>query len=398
MALTLGRWLAIALVGFLLAPVVILGDADVSEWRPTARDRLVDRSRVAETNLRHATDQLRILQLRDSLARSATARGWPAFAIDAAFDRSSRILIDSIVAAVHAGGAKGAGGAGDARIPASVFFVLDTVTEVRGYPRATRSRGALAVDYVLPAGSSQRCIVIARARPVTTRRLFEAELRSRIIRERLLGPCAYFERFGAPGAAVRRWLDDRGWQFAQRSVWNVPPVRWLDGMPDSSYRSRIDLDYVMSSSGRACAGGRDEACVQALVSQSSGADRWTAMRLDAGVLSSGFFNPFVHGDNFWFARAWPLGAREWTLLSDMVRSLGPERFEQFWTSDLPLDQAFPAAAGVSMAAWTRDWIETTYHPQATGPALPAGATGFAALMLIVALGLTIVAARRRQMA
>jgi hypothetical protein len=391
MALTPDRWIAIALAGFLLAPAVLLRDRDTVEWRPTEHDRLVERSRVAAMNLGRSVDQLRILQLRDSLAPVAMARGAPAMAIDAAFDQESRGLLASLVAEARDRQAEGA------KIPATVFFILDTVSAVRGHLRGKRTRGALAVDYVLPTDSSHRCLVIARAHPVTTRRLYEAELRSRISRERLLGPCAYFESFGAPGRSVRRWLDDRGWQFAQRSVLSEPPIRWLDGTPDTSYRSRIDLEYVMGVSGRSCAGGRDEACMEALLSPSPRDDRRAALRLEEGIVSPGFFNPFVHGDNSWFAGSWPLGSREWTLLSDMARSLGPERFEQFWTSDLPIEQAFRTAAGFSAATWTREWIETTYHPQATGPSLPAGATGFAALLLIVSLGLTIIAARRRQM-
>ena len=208
-----------------------------------------------------------------------------------------------------------------------------------------------------------------------------------------MGPCAYFEHFGVPGNAIRRWLDVRGWQFAQRATWEEPAASWLDGMPDSAFRARIDLEFVIGVSGRACAGGKDQACMDALLSRAPQQNR---MSLNASVLTPGYFNPFVHGDNGWLTRSWALGSREWTLLSDMVRSIGPERFERFWSSDLPPEQAFQAAVGTSMAAWTREWIETTYHPQATGPSLPAGATGFAALLLIVALGLTIVAARRRQ--
>jgi hypothetical protein len=391
MALTLGRWIAIALTGFALTPVVILSDANPPGWQPSERDRLVERNRVAETNLRRAADHLRTMRLRDSLARVATSGSVP-FQIGAGFDRVSRALIESLVADARADRALAA------KIPATVFFVLDTVTEVAGHPRAVGSRGALAIDYVLPDDSSRHCIVIARVRSSTTRRLYEAELRNRISRERLLGPCAYFEHFGAPGDSIRRWLDERGWQFAQRSSWNTAPAPWLDGIPDSSYRSRIDLAYVMGSSGRACAGGRDEACAEAVLTRVMLDDRHTSPKLRAGVLSPGLYNPFVHGDNGWLTRSWPLGEREWTLLSDMVRSLGAERFERFWASDLPPDRAFQAASGVPLPTWTREWIETTYHPQATGPALPAGATGFAALMLVVALGFAIGAARRRQMA
>lgn len=392
MALTPMRWMALALAGFVLTPVVILRDVQHPEWQLSERDQLTQRSWVAERELRGAVEQMRILQLRDSLVRVA-ATSAPSFAIDDAFDRDARALVDSLVTALREEHATAA------RTPVSVFFVLDSVTGRRGQPRGTLTRGALAVDYVLPTDSSRQCIVIARVRGGPMVRVQQAELRSHISRERLLGPCAYVGQFGLPGATIRQWLDARGWQFAQRSSWTQPPRPWLDGSPAYPYRARIDLAYVMGSSGRACAGGRDQACIEALLHPEAEVEfRQTRMTFVEAVLTPGFFNPFVHGDNSWLTSSWPLGAREWTLLADMVRSLGAERFQRFWSSDLPPEQAFQAATETSLAAWTREWIETTYHPQTTGPALPAGATGFAAALLIVALGLTLVAARRRQTA
>jgi hypothetical protein len=390
MALTPSRWIAIAATGFLLAAVVIVDDVETLEWRRSKRDQLTGRLYVAETQLRRAADQLRVLQLRDSILPIASKGSASSFLVDGAFDPASRALIDSVIVAARSERAMAA------RIPASVFFVLDTVAEVRGQNRHAGARGALAIDYVLPSDSTRRCVVIARVRMPAMDRLVGAELRSSISRERLLGPCAFLEHFGTPGKSIRGWLDVRGWQFAQRSAWEEPPAPWLDGSPDSTYRARIDLEFVMSSSGRACAGGKDPACLDALLSRSAVTGRQSPMTLSAGVLSSGYYNPFVHGDNGWLTRSWALGSREWTLLSDMVRSMGPERFERFWSSELPPEQAFQAAAGTSLAGWTRAWIETTYHPQATGPTLPAGATGFAALVLIPAVGLTLFAARRRQ--
>ena len=97
--------------------------------------------------------------------------------------------------------------------------------------------------------------------------------------------------------------------------------------------------------GVSCAAGKDEACLRALLEPPTPHPWRRSMGRTAGVLSTGFYNPFVHGDNAWLTREWPLGSREWTLLSDMVRTIGPERFERFWTSDLPPEQAFRAATG-----------------------------------------------------
>jgi hypothetical protein len=391
MALTRTRWLAIAMVALLLAPVLILRDAQFFEWPSTARDRLISRLGLAEARVRRTADQLHLMRLRDSISRTVISEmpTTAAYAIDRAFDRESRVLIDSLISGSHPEQPIAA------RIPVRLVVVLDSVSVVRGQHRRSPARGVLAIDYVLPTDSLRRCLAIARVRP-TARRFYDAELRSSISRERLLGPCAYFQQFGLPGRSIRAWLDARGWQFSQRASWTAAPPPWLDGMLDSSYRQQIGLEYVMSTVGRACAGGQDEACLHALLSRAPLAERERQMAFSAGVLSPGLHNPFVHGDNAWLTSAWPLGAREWTLLSDMVRTIGPERFERFWSSELSPEQAFQTAAGTSLATWTREWIETTYHPQATGPTLPAGATGFAGLLMFVALGFAIRAARRRQ--
>lgn len=388
MALTLKRWVALALAGFVLAPVVVLEEHEPRGWESSRRDRLAERNQVAQQHARRAANQLRILRIRDSVLRVAAPRPATDVAIDAAFGSERRQVLENLAAEVNARRPAAA------RMPASVFFVLDTVSVVRGQIRRGGFAGSITFDYQPPTDSVNRCIVIARIRFGNAR--YDSELRSTITTDRLLGPCAYFESFGRPGRSIAAWLDSRGWQFAQRGEWSTPPLPWLEGTPDSAWRERIDLQWVMNPVGAACAAGKDEPCLRALL-DATVPDRWrTSPGRTAGVLTSGFYNPFVHGDGGWFTRDWPLGAREWTLLSDMVRSIGPEQFERFWTSDLPPEQAFRAATGGSLAEWTRRWIEDTYHPQAGGPAVSAGATGFAALLLIAGVGLAIVAARRRQ--
>ncbi|MGH7636240.1 MAG: hypothetical protein ACREOK_01210 [Gemmatimonadaceae bacterium] len=388
MALTLKRWMALALAGFFLAPVVVLEEHEPRGWQPSGRDRLSDRNQVSQAHVRRAANQLRILQIRDSVLRVAARRPAADVGIDAAFGVERRATFENLAAQVSARRSAAA------RIPTSVFIVRDTVSRVRGQVRRGGFAGSITFDYQPPTDSVNRCIVIARVRFGNAR--YASELGSTITADRLLGPCAYFESFGRPGRAIAAWMDARGWQFAQRGEWSTPPLRWLEGTPDSAFRERIDLQWVMNPVGAACAAGKDESCLRALL-DATVPDRWrTSVSHTAGVLTSGMYNPFVHGDGGWLTRDWPLGAREWTLLSDMVRTIGPERFERFWTSDLPPEQAFRAATGESLAEWTREWIEDTYHPQAGGPVLSAGATGFGALLLIAGVGLSIVAARRRQ--
>lgn len=388
MALTLKRWVALAVAGFLLAPVIVLEEHESPGWQSSGRDRLAERNLVAQAHVRRAANQLRILQIRDSVLRVAAQRPATGVAIDVAFGPERRALLENLAAQVAARRPTAA------RMPTSVFFVLDTVSVVHGQMRRAGFAGSVTFDYQPPTDSVNRCIVIARIRFGNAR--YDSELRSAMTADRLLGPCAYFESFGRPGRSIANWLDTRGWQFAQRGDWSTPPLRWLEGLPDSAWRERIDLQWVMDPVGASCAAGKDESCLRAVLAATV-PDRWrTSLNHTAEVLTTGLYNPFVHGDGGWLTRGWPLGAREWTLLSDMVRSIGPEQFERFWTSDLPPEQAFRAATGRSLAEWTREWIDDTYHPQAGGPVLSAGATGFGALLLIAGVGISIVAARRRQ--
>ncbi|HEX7122275.1 MAG TPA: hypothetical protein VF178_07905 [Gemmatimonadaceae bacterium] len=61
--------------------------------------------------------------------------------------------------------------------------------------------------------------------------------------------------------------------------------------------------------------------------------------------------------------AWTnLGPGSTSILSDMARELGEDRFHAFWTSDQPVEQAFATASGISLDAWMRHWLADTAAP------------------------------------
>jgi hypothetical protein len=94
-----------------------------------------------------------------------------------------------------------------------------------------------------------------------------------------------------------------------------------------------------------------------------------------------------------------LGPSMRSLLSDMAVSLGPDRFRQFWTSPLPPDEAFRAAAGQDIGDWIGSWMRSAYPGSfGRGARIPAMTVVFALGLVILALGSASVAWRRRQVA
>ncbi len=71
-------------------------------------------------------------------------------------------------------------------------------------------------------------------------------------------------------------------------------------------------------------------------------------------------------------------------LSDVVREVGPDRFREFWTSDLPVDRAFASVVGRDIGEWTSDWLAERIGRQDFGPGVSG--TGLLAVALLASLG------------
>ncbi len=72
-------------------------------------------------------------------------------------------------------------------------------------------------------------------------------------------------------------------------------------------------------------------------------------------------------------------------LSDVVREVGLDRFREFWTSDLPVDQAFASVVGRDIGAWTSDWLAERIGRQDFGPGVRG--PGLLAVALLASLGI-----------
>lgn len=385
MALTFRRWLALAVVLCAIAAVIVLHQEPSRPVEWTERARLRERMSDARASAAQAAERVRRLAVRDSVVRVLGAARGAVTVFDRGLDTATRARLEQL--------------ADDARarqtanpiIPTQVAFVFDTVTNVRGVGRSGFG-GALATDYLLPsAETGNRCVVLVRVRSFAGEfRRFTPELESDVTRRRLMGPCAFYETFGKPGARVAEWLRARGYTFAQSAEWPaVDP--WIAPEWFAQNSQLLALHDLINDTGVSCAAGNDSACVAAVL------DPRVAHRQSPysdGAVSLVSYNPYFHGDRPWITSWWPLGSREWTVLGDMVRTLGPERFEAFWKSDAPVPDAFQQAAGRSLASWTREWILTTYRLPQASPRY-AG-FGWGGVIMLAGVALAVAAARRRQ--
>lgn len=376
MALTRSRWIALAALAFVLAPVLIFFDYEPRGYPYTERDRLQARVGRAERHVRAAAERIRTDRLVDSVTRSVpTAMGTSLrVGFDRALDSTPRRLL-----ALAAGSATRERPAAS-RVGIDINFVVDSVQMIEGIQRRGYY-GALSVNYVLPRrGSADRCIVLARVKPWGLNE-FSSEASS----QRLLGPCAFYETYGAPGPAIERWLAKGGWGFAQRASTDRPQLwegRWN--------RDEVPLRYMLGHLGVACAKGSREACANAIENPDL-----TGLRArDRLVMTE--YNPYIMSN--WYSREWSLGSSSTALLADMARDLGAERFTRFWQSDAEPAAAFRAATNSEIADWTHDWLVKTYHAEDAGPGVSGTAWAWGLALLALSLGVVLRSAERRQMA
>jgi hypothetical protein len=204
-----------------------------------------------------------------------------------------------------------------------------------------------------------------------------------------LDRCAVYARYGARHGGAARPLallgagTNRYWSgnpVAERLVrahqqgppkpapWEWRPT-WSPPVPSAEPRGYPTPPVYWEES--ACLAGSDAACL-------------AASRLGERRLS-GFY--------WWW---WDQPAGNTSLVVALLAAGDGRRFERFWQSDLPDAQALEAvygtpAAKVVRGALMRQWVPAPHGPQITSRVISA-ALGW----IVVALGLAVVAGKRRQ--
>lgn len=193
-----------------------------------------------------------------------------------------------------------------------------------------------------------------------------------------LGPCAFYARFGVPSPRVERWLGARQFDVAFHPGWFRQPRSregnyWMFG-DEADRQWWWGALYSHTPETLGCLAGRPEACRRGIAAF----DRAGAGGKPRVVL------PF---DPWNFNKVKLIGAQ--SFLSDLVREVGDERFQEFWTTALPVDSALTLALKQPVGEYTVSWLRRF----TVAPRFGAGTTwldaglglAFAALLVGVVL-------------
>lgn len=186
----------------------------------------------------------------------------------------------------------------------------------------------------------------------------------------LLGPCRLWARHGSAGPHVAEWMRDTRGQFAHEAQWFDDEY---DGLPFSGW---FGSHFWGSFDGRRCRAGDAGACADAL------------LREDTSIVGSS-----LSQRDFYMPRIAPGEAR---LLADMEREFGPERFQRFWQSPQPVEQAFEAAFGIALGEWIVGWSEARYGPLTIGSRMKLETILLSLLFIGLFTGLAIATVRGRR--
>jgi len=362
--------------------------------RPITPDEAVQRSRIyrgspalaVEGRLAQVNDRLRTLELRDSIVSVAKQAGSGSFVllVDPGLTEATRQNLSTAITRQWA--ALG--------IPSGarniVAVVIDTFRTPHGLPRTGSAMYGMPLDVFLPSTETKgACIALLTLHTWPARSTF-ARFNARLLSssemiESLLSPCAFYAAFGAPSRSIRSWLDDLHWTPARLADWNEASSSWRPAFNPVSVesapsRDRVDqLRSYISPGGLSCVAGEREACRRVLFEPRhvSVDSAWRA----------GVITPSVaDASNFYrFAGPTMLGPAQGSILSEMVRTLGRERFAQFWHSPLAAADAFKEAGGQDADSWTHAWAQRMYGVLNIQPAVSSN--GLFAGIVLVAIGL-----------
>ncbi len=387
MALTPFRWVALAAIGCMLAIVSVVSVVPTSPYPPWYRDTpmvtdsmekaLADRASGLNTQAQNLAIRYRQLFLIDSVRRVAARLPDTGVMRTFVADEYTPAIRSSIDKTVRDARNIRRGDVG--RV--DLFVISDTVHLIRG----VRRWGAFPnVRYEIPQRAGDRCrVYVTTGDAEYLGNAFTAEKSA----EQLLGPCGFYMAFGEPGPQIRKWLTDGGWQYTLEGSWTVAAfIPELQEDPGIFKGPAPATRFLNVESGAAeCIKGVLEKCEYALA--------LSPRIIRSNVRLPGVTAPYSIGRRRYYAGL--IGYQAGEFMSDAVRELGRERFKTFWTSSDSVPAAFQKASGERWGAFIQRWMITHYGEVHPGPRMSSYATITSAILVMLALGATMMMSIRR---
>lgn len=202
----------------------------------------------------------------------------------------------------------------------------------------------------------------------------------------VLGPCAFYARFGVPSLRVEQWLARRQFDVAISPRWDHGPERaqqmdWMSQDLNNRFWWWGQL-YSYNSTVLGCFAGRANVCARGFA------------RGDSPVAGSVRPHVVVPNDP-WDSRKVSLIGAE-SFLADLLRQVGDERFQDFWNTTLPVDSALTVALQKPVGEYTVSWLRQF----SDAPHFGAGTTWLNAVLALsfalILVGLAMLGQGRRE--
>lgn len=327
---------------------------------------VADTSRALDDAFARADSRARAREHEAALnepQRATTRAGQPidrfSFVVDTGISEKVRALVEKIARQ-------------EAPSPQSKIAIITMIDPYLFFPRYRRL-------VVLPATPDGPCTVVLRLSfrfPV-----FNGTGDS----DRLLGTCAFYAKFGAPGRGMRDWLESTGLRSAG----------YLQ--PPASHGVRAELTRMdVSSLGRigvvaACRAKRPGACDRLFDAEETATPSAFGRPLvpvtDLSFNDVSLSSPFTHGS--------PTATVGTGLLASLAADLGDDRFSTLWRADTPLRETFERSEGRPLAAWVESFVEARMYEYHAGPS-PTNIQ-WAAILIVFGIALSMALRSPRQL-
>lgn len=197
------------------------------------------------------------------------------------------------------------------------------------------------------------------------------------------GPCMFWARYGRPGPRIERWLLGGGYRFADAMA---DPEDFVP--PQYRHRGVFGVGgpvwYEITQTTERCLAGRPGACADPVLDTLQGNRR---LGRRTPLIQSYFRNRYVYST---------IGDSDRSLIADIERHFGHERFERFWQSPDDTQRAFASAFGVDLDTWIREWAQKRYGTDEAGPGMSIVTFLLTLLTLAVLFGAGVFISMRRQ--